>query len=97
MIRHVVAWNFKQGACPQEDGEKMKAALEGLKGQIDGLLEIKVHTNLLGTSNRQIVLDSLFESEAALAAYQAHPEHVRAAALVGTVAMDRICLDYSDY
>ncbi|MCL2397111.1 MAG: Dabb family protein [Defluviitaleaceae bacterium] len=94
MIRHIVAWNFKENANPKEDGAKIKALLEGLAGKIDGLLEIKVHTNLLDTSNRAIVLNSLFANEEALAAYKPHPEHVRAAEFIGTVATDRICVDY---
>ena len=94
MVRHIVAWNFKEGANPQEDGAKIKAVLEGLKGEIAGLVEIKVYRDLVGTSNRQIVLDSLFDDEAALAAYQVHPKHVEAAAFVGSVTADRVCVDY---
>ena len=93
MIRHIVAWNFKPDA-PSDAGEMVKAALEGLGGKIDGIVKIKVHTKLVGTSNRQIVLDSLLESEEALAAYQTHPAHVAAADVVKSVAMDRVCVDF---
>jgi len=93
MIKHIVAWNIKQDA-PQDAAQQIKTALESLAGKIDGLIEIKVQTNLVAGSNRQILLDSLFESEEALAVYQAHPLHVAAAQIVGTLAYDRICLDW---
>jgi pimeloyl-ACP methyl ester carboxylesterase len=93
MLRHIVAWNLKEGATAQ-DALQVKAELEGLLGKIEGLLEIKVHTNLIGGSNRAIALNSLFEGEAALAYYQTHPEHVRAAAFVASVTCDRACIDY---
>jgi len=93
MIKHIVAWNFKETASPDADGAKIKAALEGLRGKIDGLLDIAVYMPL-GTSNRQIVLDSTFTDEAALAGYQAHPDHVAAAAIVAALVADRVCVDY---
>ena len=95
MIRHIVAWNLKEGATAQ-DAERIKTELEGLLGKIEGLLEMKVHTNLIGVSNRMVALSSLFENEAALAYYQQHPEHVRAAAFVGSVTCDRACIDYQE-
>ena len=95
MVRHIVAWNLKEGATAQ-DARQIKAELEGLMGKIEGLLEMKVHTDLIGTSNRAIALNSLFADEAALAHYQAHPEHVRAAAFVGSVTCDRACIDYHE-
>jgi len=96
MVKHIVAWNFKETADPQADGMKVKAALEGLQGKIDGLLDIKVilPPHLHDTSNRQVVLDSTFTDAAALAAYQAHPDHVAAAAVVAAVVADRVCVDY---
>ena len=97
MVKHIVAWNFKETADPQTDGAKIKAALEGLQGKIDGLVSIKVILPpcLLDTSNRQVVLDSTFTDAAALAAYQAHPDHVAAAAIVAAVVTDRVCIDFS--
>ena len=93
MIRHIVAWNFKPDA-PDNAAEIVREALEGLVGKIDGIIKLKVTTQLAAGSNRQIMLDSLFENEAALAAYQPHPLHVAAAQTVGTVVTDRVCLDF---
>ena len=97
MIRHIVMWNFKEGFTEAENKEnavKVRQELEALTGCIGGIIELKVHINELSYSNKDIMLDSTFESEKALLAYQAHPEHQRAAAFVGTVVQDRACFDY---
>ena len=99
MIRHIVAWNYKDGfteAENKENAEKAKKELEALKQLISGIVEIKVHTNLLASSNRNVVLDSVFESEEALIVYQAHPEHTRVKEFIHSVFQDRVCLDYHE-
>ena len=48
----------------------------------------------LDTSDKSVMLISLFESQAALAAYQVHPAHVKAAGYVKSVMQERICLDF---
>ena len=97
MLRHVVAWNYKDGFTANENKEhakKMKSELETLAQSIEGIIEFEVHINMLSSSNRDIVLDSLFESEEALHAYQVHPEHQRIGVYVKTITQDRICVDY---
>lgn len=41
-----------------------------------------------------VVFDSVFETEEALAEYQVHPEHLRVADYVRTVMIDRVCVDF---
>ena len=97
MIRHIVAWNYKVGFSQEENREnaqKVKYELEALKDCISGIIEFEVIIDPLDTSNRDVVLDSLFESEKALADYQVHPEHKRVSAFVGSVLQDRVCIDY---
>jgi len=97
MIRHIVAWNHKPEFSAKEqleNGLRVKEELEGLKGLVPEIIEISVHLKQLGTSDRQVVLDSTFASEADLQAYQVHPEHKRAATFVSSVLTDRVCLDY---
>lgn len=97
MIRHIVTWNFKEGLSASEQQEtalKIKAILEALKGRIEGLSELKVYIDLLPSSDRAIIISSLLVSEAALAAYQNHPEHQQASAFIKTVTQDRVCVDY---
>ncbi len=99
MVRHIVTWNYGDGFSPEENQAnalKVKEVLEGLAGVIDGLIEIKVYTEILPSGNKDIILNSLLESEEALAAYQIHPEHQKAAAFVRTVVKNRVCIDYCE-
>ena len=99
MVRHIVIWNYKDGFTEAENKEnalKAKAELEALAQMIDGIAELKVYINELSSSNKDLVLNSLFESEEALAAYQIHPEHLRVAAFVASVVQDRVCIDYHE-
>ena len=92
-----MTWNFKEEFSESEKsehGKKIKADLEILSKHIEGIVHLKVHYNLLSSSNKDIALDSLFESEEALVAYQAHPEHKKAGKYVGMVTKDRACVDY---
>ena len=61
---------------------------------VDGAIETTVFINELATSNRDIVLDSLFESEEALAGYQDCPEHQEVSAFISSVMQNRACIDY---
>ena len=97
MVRHIVTWSFKDELNEQErkdNARKIKADLEALPQHIDGIIEIKVYTDLLPASNRSLILNSLFENEQALNDYQIHPEHKKVSAFVGTVTKDRVCVDY---
>jgi len=97
MLRHIVAWDWKDGLTEDEKREHAKtiqSEIEALVQCIDEIVELHVHVDLLPSSNRDIMLDSLFEDEAALAAYQVHPAHQRAARIVKAVTQDRVCLDY---
>ena len=97
MVRHIVSWNYKDGVTDEEKkthAQMMQAGLDGLEQCIDGILEVTLYTDLCASSNRDIMLDSLFESEAALAAYQVHPEHQKLTATVGALLQDRACVDY---
>ena len=97
MVRHIVTWNYKDGFTNVENKEnalKVKSELESLVQCIDGIIELKVYINALSSSNKDIALNSLFESEEALAAYQTHPEHKRVSAFVGSVVQNRACIDY---
>ena len=99
MVRHIVAWNFKEGFTDGQNRQnalKIKSALEALPQVIGGIVEMKVCADTLPTGNRDVVLNSLFRSEQALADYQAHPEHNKVSAFVGTVMQNRACVDYRE-
>lgn len=98
MVKHVILWTLKDeysAAEKQKIKEEIKAGLEGLKGQIPGLLEIQVNIEGLASSNADLMLDSSFESEEALKGYAVHPAHVAVAdGKVRPFTASRVCLDY---
>ena len=99
MVRHIVMLNFKEGFSTAENrlnAEKVKSLLEGLKGVIPGIIEFRVVIDALPTSDTNLVLNTLFESAEAFAAYQVHPEHVRVASYVASVMRNRTCIDYDE-
>ncbi len=98
MVKHVILWRLKK-EYSDDQTEKIKAeikeGLEGLKGKIPGLAEIRVNTEPLASSNCDLMLDSLFESEEALKGYSVHPAHVAVAdGKVRPHTAERVCMDY---
>ena len=99
MVRHIVMWNYADGFSPEENkqnAQKMKSLLEELPQLIDGIVRLEVQIYPMQSSNRDIMLDSLFEGEKELAAYIVHPEHKRVGEFVRTVTKDRACMDFVD-
>ena len=99
MVRHIVSWSFADGISDEENranAQRIKRELEALPGIIDGIAELKVTIDLLPSSTRDAVLNSLFENAESLKAYQVHPEHKRVSAFVGSVMKDRVCIDFEE-
>jgi hypothetical protein len=99
MIRHIVSWNYAAGFTPPQNrvnARQMKAMLEQLISCVDGIVELKVIIDPLPSGDADVILDALFADEAALAAYQKHPEHQLAGVFVNSVMGNRHCLDYRD-
>jgi hypothetical protein len=98
MVKHVIVWTLKDeySASEKEDIKKnIKEGLEGLKGKVPGIVEIKVYINGLESSNTDLILDSTFENEDALKGYAVHPEHVKVATeKVRPYTSIRSCFDY---
>lgn len=97
MVRHLVAWNYAEGFTEEENkknAEIMKRELENLKNLIDGIVSIQLYTKPLGTSDADLLLDSVFVNEEALKAYIVHPEHVRVGTdYVKPIVRNRRCID----
>ena len=73
----------------------LKAAFEGLKGKIPGLLHIEVGVDLSKVDYAcDVVLYSEFDSHESLAAYGNHAEHIRVKQLLGDVRIARHQVDY---
>lgn len=98
MVKHVILWNLKAELSDAEkDAVKkgIKEGLEGLRGKIPGLIDIKVNIDCLPSSNADVMLDSSFENEEALKGYAIHPEHLAVAnGKVRPFTASRVCMDY---
>jgi len=98
MVKHVILWKLKEeysgeAGIPVKEG--IKKGLEGLKGQIPGLIDIKVNICPLASSNCDLMLDSSFTDEASLNGYSVHPAHVEVAnTKVRPFTSSRVCMDY---
>lgn len=98
MVKHVILWTLKETESDEVTNKikkGIKEGLEGLKGQIPGLVDIKVNINPLASSNCDVMLDSSFEDETSLKGYAVHPKHVEVAdTKVRPYTASRTCMDY---
>ena len=99
MVKHIILWKLRSELSKEQKKEvalAIKAGLEGLKGQVPGLLDIHVQaTGQLPSSNADIMLDSTLESPETLQNYAVHPAHVAVAnGIVRPNTELRTCLDF---
>ena len=97
MVKHFIIWKLKDTFTEEEKAAaraEAKRRLEALDGKIEGMISIKVHIDRLSTSTGDMMLESYFEDEAALAGYQKNPLHLEAATYVRSVVAERLCLDF---
>lgn len=95
MVKHMIIWKLKDGIDKAATKTAIKAELEGLVGKIDGLLSMKIEIDGYPCSAGDLLMDSSFESKAALDAYQAHPAHQAIAnELVRPNVETRLSFDY---
>jgi Stress responsive A/B Barrel Domain. len=98
MVKHIILWQLKDELSADEKTKvkaDIKAGLEGLAGQIPGLVKIQVQTEGLASSNADLMLDSTFENEESLKGYAVHPAHVAVAdGVVRPNTKTRVCLDF---
>lgn len=99
MTKHIILWTLKDSLSAEEKAAVragIKAGLEGLAGQIPGLVDIHVQTDCLPSSTADLMLDSTFTDEAALKGYSTHPAHVAVAdSKVRPYTQLRSCLDFT--
>lgn len=97
MVKHIILWTLKETSDEEKKiiKEGIKEGLEGLKGQIPGMIDIKVNIDCLASSNAEVMLDSTFESAEALKGYSTNPKHVAVAdTKVRPFTATRTCMDY---
>ncbi|MCQ2341543.1 MAG: Dabb family protein [Paludibacteraceae bacterium] len=100
MVKHIILWTLNPDLTGEQRAtvlREIKEGLEGLKGQVPGLVDVHVQIDgRIDTSNCDLMLDCTLESEAALRAYAVHPAHVAVAnGKVRPYTIQRVCLDYA--
>ena len=95
MVKHIILWKLKDEFNNDKIKSDMKAGLEALVGKVPGLVEMKIQTECLPSSNVDVMLYSVLESKEALKGYAIHPEHVKVAdTLVRPFTESRSCIDF---
>ncbi|MBO4454079.1 MAG: Dabb family protein [Paludibacteraceae bacterium] len=99
MVKHIILWRLRAELSAEEKQAKalaIKQGLEGLLGQVPGLVDIHVQIDgRLDSSNMDIMLDSTLDSPESLRGYAVHPAHVAVAnGIVRPNTELRSCLDY---
>ena len=72
MVKHVILWKLDEKLTDSEKDQVkagIKEGLEGLAGQIPGLVDITVRTEGLPSSNVDVMLDSTFVDAESLKGY----------------------------
>jgi hypothetical protein len=93
MISHLVLIRLRDGLGHARE-EQFLAQARGVLGPIPGVENLRVGRSLRpGAHPFALVME--FADEAALQAYQVHPEHQRfLAEIIGPVVEDKVVLDY---
>jgi hypothetical protein len=93
MIRHIVMTKIKE-----EYKDEIPGIIEsyyGMKGQIDGLLEVESGADFLHSERSfDIALVTLFDSKESLEAYQKHPVHLPIKKRLHEIRCGTVACDY---
>lgn len=100
MTHHIVLWKFKPEVADADKPRllaEMAGHLEGLVGQVPGLVSLKFVAAPLPSSTHDMALVSVLERPADVAVYASHPAHTAVAdTYVRPYICQRAALDYED-
>lgn len=98
MINHIVMWKLKEhaeGADRRTNARKMKTLLDDCAGIVPGIVAFRTVLAEEGLeATCDVMLVSAFTSQAALDAYQSHPQHQALKPFFSAVREGRHCMDY---
>lgn len=98
MVKHIIIWNLKDSLSEEERTDikrQIQKEIEALNGKIDGLIEAKVVTDIIESSNADWLLECTFKDRKALEAYAVNPLHVAVKdSLIMPNIISRVCIDY---
>ena len=92
MVKHIVIYTLREDCDKQAAIQEIAQALEPLVGVVPGLQWLEVCPTYQGDAD--YALYSEFDSAEALEAYQVHPDHVAAKAVVHKYAAFGMAVDY---
>lgn len=100
MVKHIILWKLHD-TIPAAEKPAIQAhakqALESLVGQVDGLLDLRLETGGLPSSNADMLLVATLDSVESLQKYQKNPLHNAAAdRYVRPYTAQRLCLDFEE-
>jgi quinol monooxygenase YgiN len=99
MLKHIVMWKLKdhaEGADKATNARKMKEMLDACAELVPGILKFETALAQPGLeATYDVVLYSEFASQAALDAYQEHPQHLALKPFIGAIREARQCMDYT--
>lgn len=96
MVKHIVS--FKLNGTPEERrrvANEFKEALLKLPETIDVLKSMEVGVNENPDESWDVVLVAVVPTMADVNVYAKHPDHVKAASIVGPYKADRACVDFN--
>jgi riboflavin synthase len=97
MVKHIVMWNVRARSDREraDNIERVKAAFEGIRTSVPGLLHLEVGVDTSGMEYAcDVVLYTEFDGQASLDHYNTHPEHLRVRAELEGVRVARHQVDY---
>lgn len=102
-IKHIVLWKLHEqaeGADRATNMQRMKDKLMACASLVPGILRFEVATAAEAQAagleaSCDVVLYSEFADQAALDAYQHHPDHVAIKDFIAAVRQSRECMDYA--
>ena len=97
-LRHIVNWKLGGETRDARDvqAREIADALLPLNGLVPSVRALDVHRNeLFDGDNFDVTLIADFDDAEGLAAYAAHPDHVRAGAVVKRHAVERVATDFT--
>jgi hypothetical protein len=96
-IRHVVMWRLRGESAAEKavHAQSIRDALLPLVGRLPQIVSLTLHDSVVDESrNADLVLFSEFASLDDLQAYQVHPDHLAAAAIIREATTDRVVGDW---
>lgn len=97
MIHHIVSWNFKEGLTQEEKtavAAQIQEKLDLVTEAMEGCFGCEIKMPLLDTSSAEMMLHGRYDSVETLAAYQVHPIHLKAVAIIKANCCNRTCCDF---